>query len=322
MKDIYLKEKLNKVHQRKFRNKTTGSFYENLELFSLLIPAISFIVIFCYVPMWGLIIAFQDFVSGNSLLSLDDSVRWVGIKHFQTFFGSIYFSRLIRNTLWLNVLNLAFGFTMPIIFALILNEIKIIRFKKFVQTASYLPYFISTVVVAGMVLSFLEINGLVNNFLRLFGVLPKEYIVMAKYYPAVYTITNVWKGFGFGSILYFSTISSIDPALYESAKIDGASRWKQTIYITLPGIQFIIAVMLILYMGQILNTNTDLALLLYRPSNYETSDVIGTFIYRTGIIEGKYSYTTAVGLFLSTIGFSLTFLTNKISNFLTGYGLW
>ena len=250
----------------------------------------------------GVVIAFQDYLVGNSLFALDGSVQWVGLKHFSRFINSIYFSRLISNTLRLSLLNLIFGFTIPIIFALLLNEIHNLKFKKFVQTASYMPYFISTVVAAGMMLSFTEVNGVVNTILGAFGIPTKEYIAFPAYYPAIYTITNVWKSFGFNSILYFSTITSIDLALYESAKIDGATRWQQMWHITLPGIKFIIAVQLVLQLGHILNTNADLALLLYRPSTYSTSDVIGTYIYREGIQGGKYSYTTAVGLFMSLIG--------------------
>jgi len=162
----------------------------------------------------------------------------------------------------------------------------------------------------------------VNNFLSVFGIEPKEWIVKPEYFPAIYTITNVWKTFGFGSILYFSTLSSIDPTLYEAAYIDGANRWQQIKYVTIPGIMFVIAIQFILQIGHILQADTFLILLLYRPSNYATSDVIGTYIYRVGIENGRYSYTSAVGLFMSTIGLMLTVMANKISNKLTGHGLW
>lgn len=306
------------------RSKQLRSYYlkENLELYSLFIPAAALILLFCYVPMWGIVIAFQDYLAGNSMFALDASVRWVGFKHFNRFISSIYFNRLIINTLRLSVLDLVFGFSLPILFALLLNEIRRMRYKKLVQTASYLPYFISTVVAAGMMLSFLEPNGLVNSLLHLFGISSKEYIAYPEYYPAIYTITNVWKNFGFDSILYFSTIAAISPVLYESARMDGANRLQQLWYITLPGIKFIIAVQLVRQMGHVLNSNTDLALLLQRSSTLSTSDVIGTYIYREGIQGGKYSYTTAIGLFQSVIGFVLTFVTNKISNKLTGYGMW
>ncbi len=295
---------------------------ENVELGTLFLPAAILIILFCYIPLWGVVIAFQDYVAGNSLFAFDDSVKWVGLKHFLKFVNNRYFFRLLGNTFRLSVLNLVFGFTIPIIFALLLNEVRNMRYKKIVQTSSYLPYFISTVVAAGMMLSFLEINGLINNFSKLLGLEAKEYIIDPKYFSGIYTITNVWKHFGFGSILYFSTISSIDPVLYESATIDGANRWKQMLHITLPGIKFIIAVQLVLQVGRILSTNTDLVLLLYRSSTYSTADVIGTYIYREGIMGGKYSYSAAVGLFMSIIGFALTYIANKVSNKLTGYGMW
>ena len=301
--------------------KHPGLTREDWELYSLFIPAAVLIIIFSYVPMWGIIIAFQDYIAGKSFFQLS-SAKWVGLKHFRNFVNSMYFSRTLVNTIRLSVMNLLFGFTTPIFFALLLNEVRALRYKKFVQTASYLPYFISTVVAAGMVLSFLEVNGLINNLLGLFGLQPKEYIASPSAYPWIYTATNVWKGFGFNSILYFSTISGIDPNLYESARMDGANRWQQMIHITVPSILYIIAVQLVMQMGHILNTNTDLALLLYRSATYSTSDVIGTYVYRVGIQGGKYSYTAAVGLFQSVIAFTLTFITNKISNKLTGYGLW
>lgn len=294
---------------------------EDWQIYSFLIPAAVLIILFSYMPMYGIVLAFQNYRAGDDIFALG-SAQWVGLKWFRQYIGSTFFARTMINTIRLSVLNLIFGFTMPIVFALVLNEIRCLRFKKFVQTASYLPYFISTVVVAGIVISFTEMNGLINNMLGLFGIKAREWLVKPEYFPGVYTITNVWKTFGFGSILYFSTLSSIDPALYEAARIDGASRWQQMKYITLPGIAFIIAVQLVMQMGQILNANTDLVLLLYRSSTYKTSDIIGTYVYRMGIEGGKYSYTTAVGLFQSVIALTLTIITNHISNRLTGYGLW
>lgn len=294
---------------------------EDWQLYSLLVPAAVLIIFFSYIPMYGIVIAFQDYLAGSSFFSLT-TAKWVGFKHFKMYINSMFFSRTMINTIRLSVMNLAFGFTTPIIFALLLNEVRNLRYKKIVQTASYLPYFISTVVAAGMVLSFLQVNGLINNLLGLFGLQPREYITSPSAYPWIYTATNVWKGFGFNSILYFSTISGIDPGMYESARMDGANRWQQMIHITLPSILYIIAVQLVMQMGHILNTNTDLALLLYRSATYSTSDCIGTYVYRVGVQGGKYSYTAAVGLFQSVIAFTLTLITNKISNKLTGFGLW
>lgn len=294
---------------------------EAIQLYSLFIPAAIVIIIFMYLPMYGLTIAFRNYSAGDPFFALTNA-KWIGLKNFERFFKSIYFERLIGNTLRLSLLNLGFGFTIPILFALLLNEVRQLRFKKLVQTASYLPYFISTVVVAGMVLDFVRMDGLVNQLIGLLGIQRQEWVVNPKAFPAMYTITNVWKNFGFSSILYFSTISGIDATLYEAARIDGANRFQQMIYVTLPGIMYIIAVQLVLQMGSILKANTDLILLLYKPSTYKTADIIGTYVYREGVMGGKFSYTMAISLFMSVIGFSLTFITNKISNRLTGHGLW
>jgi putative aldouronate transport system permease protein len=295
-------------------------FVENIQIYSLMLPVLILLFVFCYIPMYGIIIAFQDYVPGSPFAG--PGVVWVGLKYFIRFVKGEYFWRLIRNTLVLSGLNLAFGFTIPILFALLLDQIQHLNFRKFVQTVSYLPYFISIVIVAGMVISFIDINGLITMILTRFGMESTNYRLSKAAFPAIYTITNVWKGFGFGSILYFATITSIDPQLYESAKIDGANRFQQVLYITLPGIQRIIAINLIMAIGGILGTNTDLILLLYHPATYEVADVIGTYVYRVGIVGGEYSYTTAVGLFMSVIGFILIFTANKISNKLTDYGLW
>ncbi|MDR1565821.1 MAG: ABC transporter permease subunit [Treponema sp.] len=293
---------------------------ENIQIYSLMLPVLALIFIFCYIPMYGIIISFQDYVPGSSFIG--PGVKWVGLKYFIRFVKGEYFWRLIKNTLVLNGLNLLFGFTIPIFFALLLDQIRNLNFRKFTQTASYLPYFISTVIVAGMVITFIDINGLITTVLAKFGMEATNYRLSKAAFPVIYTVTNVWKNFGFGSILYFATITSIDPQLYESAKLDGANRFQQVLYITLPGIQRIIAINLIMAIGAILATNTDLILLLYHPATYEVSDVIGTYVYRLGIEGGEYSYTTAVGLFMSVIGFILTFSANKISNKLTDYGLW
>jgi putative aldouronate transport system permease protein len=293
---------------------------EHIQIYSLMLPVLILLFVFCYIPMYGIVIAFQDYVPGNPFIGR--GVNWAGLKYFIRFIRGEYFLRLVRNTLVLSGLNLLFGFTLPILFALLLDQIRLMNFQKFVQTASYLPYFISTVIVAGMVISFIDVNGLITTLLTKFGFEPMNYRLSKAAFPAIYTITNVWKSFGFGSILYFATITSINPGLYESAKIDGANRFQQVLYITLPGIQRIIAINLIMAIGGILGTNTDLILLLYHPATYEVADVIGTYVYRLGIVGGEFSYTTAVGLFMSVIAFVLTFCANKISNKLTDYGLW
>jgi putative aldouronate transport system permease protein len=293
---------------------------ETLQLYSLLAPVLILIAVFCYAPLYGIVIAFQDYVPGSAFIG--ENVKWVGLANFERFVQGEYFWRLMKNTLVLSGLNLAFGFTMPILFALLLDQIHVLKLRKIIQTASYMPYFISTVVVAGMVISFIDVQGMITNLLTVLGMPAKNYRVEPSAFPTIYTVTNIWKGFGFGSILYVSTINSIDPGLYESAKMDGANRWKQVLHVTLPGLRQIIAINLIMTIGGILNTNSELILLLYSSAVYDVADVIGTYTYRLGITGGQYSLTTAAGLFMSAIGFALTYAANKVSGRLTGYSLW
>lgn len=286
----------------------------------MLLPIFALYFVFQYIPIYGILIAFQNYVPGRPFIGPE--VDWVGLKHILQFAKGEYFLRLVGNSIKLNLYNLLFGFTAPLLFALLINTIPSERFRKVSQTISYMPYFISTVIVAGMVLSFTGDNGLVTTLLNALGFKLRNLRVNARAFPIIYTVTNVWKGFGFGSILYLSTLRGIDPELYESAKLDGASRFKQTLYITLPGIQHIVTINLIFTLGGILSANSELILLLYNSSIYSTADVIGTYMYRSGIEGTKYSYTTAVGLFMSLIGFVLTYITNKVSDKTTGFGLW
>lgn len=276
--------------------------------------------IFNYIPIYGILIAFQDYWPGVEILSKE--ARWVGFDWFKKFVDSVYFGRLLKNTIWLNLLNLIFGFWTPIVFALLLNEIYHKRYKKFIQTASYMPYFLSNVVVVGMVLSFISMQGIVNNIIDFFGGERAAWDTKKHAFPIIYTIINVWKSFGFNSILYLSTISSIDPSLYESARIDGGSRWQLMRHITLPSIRPTIAILLIMQVGSMLSSNSDLILLLYKPATWETADTFGTYLYRIGIEGGQYSYTTAIGLMLSVINFGLVFIANKASDKLTGFAMW
>ncbi len=292
---------------------------ENIEVWLMMLPVLALIFVFSYVPLWGVIIAFQNYQPGSPFF---DPANWVGLKHIRQFLNSPFFGRLITNTLRLSVLQILFAFWVPIIFALFLNEVTHMRFKKVVQTCSYMPYFVSSVVVAGMVISFLDVNGLINNLLALFGKQPYLYMTDPMAFPAIYSFISIWKDFPFGSILYFSTLSSIDPSLYEAARIDGANHMQQIWHITLPGLKAIIAIKLIMSVGSILSSNTDMILLLYNTSTQKTADVIGTYVYRLGIQGGKFSYTTAVNLFMSLIAFLLTTAANKVSNKLTGSGLW
>lgn len=293
---------------------------DNAELWSLLIPAFIVILLYCYVPMYGYTIAFQDYAPGQNFFSLN--AKWVGLKHFIRFYQGPFFSRLMGNTLWLSFINLAWGFWVPILFALLLNEVLHLGYKKFVQTASYLPYFISMVVMMGMLINFLTPQGIINKAIVALGGTAQPWQQLPSAFPTIYVLSNIWKGFGFNSILYISVITSIDTSLYESARLDGANRFQQAVHITIPSIVPTIAIMLIMAVGGLLNANTEMILLFYVPATYSKADVIGTYIYREGIQGGKFSFTTAIGLLQSVINFVLVFLANFISDRLTGSGLF
>ncbi|MEG0691532.1 MAG: ABC transporter permease subunit [Oscillospiraceae bacterium] len=295
---------------------------ENMQLYLLLLPVIAHIFVFFYLPMYGIVIAFQDYVPGNPFLSFDGSTTWVGLDNFISFISSMYFPRLLKNTLVLSGLNLLIGFWVPILFALVVNEIRNLHYKKLVQTASYMPYFISMVVAAGMVVSFIEKDGLVNNIIMAFGGDAIPFRTSAKWFPTIYTVTNVWKSFGWNSILYLSAMAAIDPALYEAAKMDGAGRVRQMWNITLPMIKPTIAIMLIFAVGDIMSSNTDLVLLLYNDATLKTADVFSSYVYRVGILTQKTSLGAAIGLFSSTINLIFVFIANKISNKVSDSGLF
>lgn len=293
---------------------------DNVELYILLAPALIVILLYCYIPMFGYTIAFQDYSPGASFWG--PGTKWVGFKHFYRFYTSIWFGRLMGNTIWLSFLNLAWGFWVPIAFALLLNEVNSVGYKKFIQTASYMPYFISMVVMCAMLINFLSPQGIINKLIVALGGEAKAWRTIPSAFPEIYVSANIWKSFGFNSILYISVITSIDTSMYESARLDGANRWQMCWYITIPSIVPTIAIMLIMACGSLLTANTDMILLLYVPATYEKADVLGTYIYREGIMGGKFSFTTAIGLIQSIFNFVLVFMANKISDFLTGAGLF
>jgi len=295
---------------------------ENVTLYAILLPVLIHIFIFCYIPMYGIVIAFQNYFPGSGFIAFDSSVQWVGLKHFKDFMSSLYFGRLIRNTIVLSGLQLLMGFWVPIVFALLVNEIKHLKFKKFVQTASYLPYFISTVIVASMAMLMVSQDGLINNVLKIIGFPQIQYNTDPRYFPWVYVITNIWKSFGWNSIIYLSNIASIDLNLYEAARIDGANRFQQAVNITLPSIKHIITILFIFAIGSLLSANTEFILLMYNPAIYETADVVGTYVYRQGILRGNFSQATAIGIFMQVINFTLLYICNSISRKVNGYSLW
>ncbi|MFH5185263.1 ABC transporter permease [Paenibacillus sp. TAB 01] len=298
---------------------TIGSdLRRNKLLYLMVFPVIAYYLIFDYGPMYGLQIAFKDYSPGDGILNSP----WVGFRHFTDFFSSYYFWRLIRNTLLLNGYELIFGFPAPIVLALLLNELRRQMFKRVVQTITYLPHFISIVVVVGMMVDFLARDGLANQLLSSIGVASKSYLSEPEWFRFIYVSSGIWQQVGWGSIIYLAALSNIDPTLYEAAKVDGAGRWKQMIHITVPGIMPTIIILLILKMGSMLSVGSEKILLMYNPLTYDTADVISTFVYRKGILEADFSYTAAVGLFNAVIAFALLILSNSISKRVSETKLW
>ncbi|MDF2922437.1 MAG: sugar transporter permease [Paenibacillaceae bacterium] len=279
-------------------------------LYLMLAPFLVYYLIFYYKPFGGLAMAFQDY---KPFLGISGS-RWVGLDNFMTFFNGPYFVRVVRNTVLINLFNLIFAFPVPIILAVLFNEVRSKLFRTTVQTISYMPHFISTVVIAGLVVNFLSpSSGIVNIFLGMLGHDPVYFLTKPEYFRAIYVIQGIWAGAGFGSIIYYSALCSIDSELYEAATIDGAGRWKQTLHITLPGLLPTIGIMLILQIGNLMNLGYEMIILLYLPVTYETGDVISTFVYRAGIESANYSMSTAVGLFNGVISLVLVLTANQIS---------
>ncbi len=279
----------------------------NKILYLLSIPILLWYLIFCYRPMVGVLMAFQNYNPVKGILGS----QWVGMQHFVDFFTGIYAWRIIRNTLALSILDLIFNFPAPIIFALMLNEVKNRYFKKTVQTISYMPYFISMVVMCGIIVDFTSAGGIISTLVaNLTGSASQNLLGNPSCFRPIYIISNIWQGLGYGSIIYIAALAGVDQELYEAATIDGAGRWKQTLNITIPSISSTIIIMLILKMGSMLSVGSEKVLLLYSPSTYETSDIISTYVYRMGFESYNYGFSTAVGLFNSVVNTIFLLTTN------------
>lgn len=298
--------------------KRRNKLYKYKDIYIMLIPICLYYIIYKYIPMFGNMIAFQDYSITRGILDSE----FVGLKHFKSFLNDVYFFRLLKNTLSINIYGLLLDFPAPIILALLLNEVRIAGFKRSVQTITYMPHFISTVIVSGMVLDFVAGDGMINSILGAFGIAPISFTTEAKYFYGIYTISGIWQSMGWGSIIYLSALAGIDMGLYEAASIDGASRWRQTLTITLPCLLPTISIMLITRIGQMLSVGYEKILLLYNPALYERADVISTYVYRKGILGAEYSYSAAVDFFNSIINFILLLFSNSISKKLTGNGLF
>jgi putative aldouronate transport system permease protein len=289
----------------------------------LALPGLLYFLVFHYVPMLGVIIAFKNFSPLLGAKGIFTS-PWVGFEHFERLFQSHYFVRILTNTIVISGLKLLFGFPAPIVLALLINEVRRLAFKRFVQTISYLPHFLSWVVVAGMLSLFLSPTlGIAGDVLRLFGMNSDIMFLGSNvYFRSVLVASYVWKEIGWASIIYLAAINGISPHLYEAATIDGASRWKQMLHITLPSIRNIISIILILNIGHLLDAGFEQIFLLYSPAVYETGDIIDTYVYREGLIGLNYSFASAVGLFKSVIAMILIVSANRIAKRMETESLW
>ena len=290
----------------------------NKELYLMILPVIIFFLIFMYFPMYGASIAFKNFSPAKGISGSD----WVGLKHFTRFFSSIYFVRVLKNTLIISVASLGFGFPAPIILALLLNEVRTRWFKNTVQSITYLPHFISLVVIIGLLKEFTVSTGLINDILVMFGFERFPLLQKPEAFRTLYITSEIWQTIGWNSIIYLAALSGVDEQLYEAARIDGANRWKQTIHITLPSIKSTIMILLILRMGRLFTVGFEKIILMYSPSTYEVADVISSYVYRSGLLDMNYSYSTAVGLFNSIMNFTLLILANWLSKRYARTSLW
>lgn len=291
----------------------------NKQLLLLFLPCILFYAIFRYGPLYGLIIAFKDYNVFTGIMGSE----WVGLKYFRKFFEGPDFVILFRNTLLLGFYTLVFSFPFPIMLAVLLNEVRAIRFKKIVQTASYLPTFLSIVIISSMIIDFLSPNnGIVNQLLGLFGVKSTYFLVDPNWFRPIYVASEIWTHTGYESIIYLAAIAGINPSLYEAARVDGAGRFRMMWQITIPSLLPTILVMFVLKTGAMIRIGYEKVLLLYNPMTYGVSDVFSTYVYRKGLLESNYSYGAAVGLFEAVVAMIMLLAANLISKRLGGSGLW
>ena len=304
------------------KNKTFVEYFlNNKALYVMLIPGLLNLLLFKYLPMWGIVISFQQF---HPAMGIAGS-KWVGFKHYIDFFSDPYFFRIIRNTLLLGLFTLMFMFPAPIIFALLLNELRSQKFKRVTQTISYMPHFLSIVVVVGLLRDLTgTTDGAINQLIASLGGEKIHFFTRPEWFRPMYIASGVWQGVGFGSIIYLAAISGINPELYESAVIDGANRPAQIWHITIPSILPTIMILFILAVGGILGNDFHKILLMYSPFVYETADVIATYIYRVGIesVGSNFSYASAVGFVSALISLVFLLVTNKIAKALSEYSLW
>lgn len=307
-----------KVDKLSFGYRLKSDMRRNYPLYLIIIPVLAYYIIFCYKPMYGAIIAFKEYSPSLGIFGSP----WVGFNQFIKFFTAPDFARILKNTLVISISCIVFGFPAPIILALLFNELHNAKFKSVAQTVSYLPHFISLVVVCGLIKTFVSQGGIIYQLVVALGGKNVGLLSRPECFVPIYLLSDIWQGVGWGSIIYLAALSGIDQELYEAAKIDGAGKWKQTLHVTLPGIAPTIIIMFILRMGSLLGVGYEKIILLYNPLIYDTSDVISSYVYRVGLGQQSWSYSTAVGLVNSVVNFGIIMLANKISAKYSETSLW
>ncbi len=282
----------------------------------MVIPGVILTFIFSYVPMFGIIMAFQKFVPAKGFFES----KWVGLDNFRYVFAMPNITSVIWNTIFIAVMKIVAGLVIPILFSLLLNEVRNNTYKRSIQTIIYFPHFLSWVILGGILIDILSpSSGIVNQFLGALGIDPIYFLGNDKWFPFTLVVTDTWRNFGYNTIIYLAALTGIDPSLYEAATVDGANRWKQTIHVTLPGIAPIVCLMTVLSLGNVLNAGFEQTFNLYSPQVYSSGDIIDTLVYRIGMVEAQFSVATAIGLFKSIISFVLIVLSNKLANKYAGY---
>ncbi len=305
-----------RVHRKHFLKRV----WDQRALVLMALPAFLIVLVFSYIPMYGISIAFQKFKPLKGMFNMN--VQWVGLKYFEKFFQSPYIFRLLRNNLLLGVYSLLWGFPLPIIFAVLLDQLHARRFKKVVQTISYLPHFLSVVVLVGMIKMLFASNGIVNDVIKWTGGEPIYFLISPRWYRTLFIGSGIWQGLGWSSIIYLAALTNVDPQLMEAAVVDGANRFQRVWNVSLPALMPTISIQLIFSISGIMSASTEKTLLLYNEATYEVGDVIGTYVYREGILGGAFEYTTAIGLLMSIVSLVLITLANYGSRLFSENSLW
>lgn len=292
---------------------------KGLAALAFILPGVLYYILFHYKPMWGALIAFQDY---NPFLGFWGS-KWVGLKHFRNFFQSTYAPRLIKNTLAISIYSIIFSFPLPIVYAILQNEVRFSRFRSIMQSISYFPHFISVVIICGLLKQYLSIsNGIVNELLAALGFEKIPFLSSPSWFRTIYIASGVWQGLGWNSIIYYATLTSVDPSLFEAAEIDGANRLQRIWHISVPALAPTMVTLLLMQLGNVLNVGYEKVLLLYNPSTYSTSDILSTYVYRVGITQMKYSFASTVGLFNNVVGLVIVMFFNMLAHKVADTSLW